>query len=93
MENKNAIIGNIIVVGRRWFQRTYGNTYHTVTIYVNGESLQTDSVIYGYGEHYKQTAHNLLVKSGYDVPTDYFDFLNLNNVIFDVFDVSKKKEL
>lgn len=53
--------GDIItIVGRRWFQRTYGNTYHTVSVSVNGVSLGTSLKQYGYGDQYKQTAHEML---------------------------------
>ena len=83
---------NAVVVGRKWFQRTYGNTYHSVTIYIDGVTLY-EPFTYGYGSHYKQTAHTLLKKSGYNVPENYTDFLMLGNIVFDEYDVSRKGDL
>ena len=31
-------IKTLEISGKRWFQRTYGNTYHTTTVIVNGEN-------------------------------------------------------
>lgn len=33
-------IKTLEVIGKRWFQRSYGNTYHTATIIVNGEKTE-----------------------------------------------------
>ena len=52
---------SILVVGRRWFRKTYGNTYHTATIYVDGECVHKSETHYGYGDHYVQTAWEWLV--------------------------------
>ena len=45
---------------RRWFQKTYGNTYHSVRIYHNGELLAHNPFQYGYGDQCLQTAFDLL---------------------------------
>lgn len=42
--------------GRRWFQKSAGNTYHSVRIYENGELIHSSGQHYGYGEQYLQTA-------------------------------------
>ena len=59
----------IDVHARKWFDRVNGNTYHTVKIYIegNGESdtLKTDGIVYGYDDHYEQTACEMLNKAGY----------------------------
>lgn len=55
---------SIVVQGRRWRQRTYGNTYHTVSVIVDGEHIGTSPITYGYGDHYMQTAHEILVEKG-----------------------------
>ena len=62
-------IKTLEVIGKRWFQRSYGNTYHTATIIVNGEELKSD-IKYGYGTAYLQTAADTLRENGYDVPVD-----------------------
>lgn len=49
----------IIIDGRRWFQKTYGNTYHAVTVTIDGQSYQSGRH-YGYGNQYAQTAFDML---------------------------------
>lgn len=56
---------SVVVVGRRWFQRTYGNTYHTALIVVNGQTVAKTPKAYGYGDHYLQTAGDWLEQNGY----------------------------
>ena len=60
----------IIIDARRWFDRTYGNTYHSVTVTVK-HTRKEDLVLrcdfaYGYDEQYLQTAHELLHPTRYD---------------------------
>lgn len=62
-------INTMKIEGKRWFQRSYGNTYHTVKIYVDGEILKSE-ITYGYGSHYLQTAAELLKENGYEIPED-----------------------
>lgn len=62
-------INTMKIEGKRWFQRSYGNTYHTVKVFVNGEVLKSE-ITYGYGSHYLQTAAELLKENGYDIPED-----------------------
>lgn len=45
-------VQSIFLVGRRWFERTNGNTYHTVEIYVNDEFVHKIPMTYGYGDQY-----------------------------------------
>ena len=86
-------IKTLEVIGKRWFQRSYGNTYHTVTVVVNGEEFKSD-IKYGYENAYLQTAADLLRANGYEVPED-------NNEAFRVMckhphsveDVNRKKDL
>ena len=55
---------HVIVQGRRWFQKTYGNTYNTVRIIVDGESLDPLPMEYGYGDFYLQRAADELDRRG-----------------------------
>jgi hypothetical protein len=57
-------IQSVNIVGRRWFQKTYGNTYHTAEIFVNGERLHKTEEEYGYGDQYQETALQWLEKQG-----------------------------
>lgn len=44
------------IIGRRWFQKTYGNTYHTAEVLINGKSVYKSMRSYGYGDQYLTTA-------------------------------------
>lgn len=72
------------IYGKRWFQKTYGNTYHSVTILINNE-VYYQGCSYGYGNQYIETAKQLLKAAGYD----------LNKIEFEnhVKDVNRKKDL
>ena len=56
------------ILGRRWFQRTYGNTYHTAEIFIDGKLVHKTPKAYGYGDGYVQSAQEWLVKKGYLSP-------------------------
>lgn len=60
-----AKVRAIAVIGRRWFQKTNGNTYHSVAIYVNNEFVFRNPYECGYGNHWEQTAQEWLEKNGY----------------------------
>lgn len=61
------------IVAKKWFQSTYGNTYHSVSVFkVSGTGTKYKKELvgrvpfaYGYGEQYLQTAHEILQKAGY----------------------------
>jgi hypothetical protein len=44
------------IEGRRWFQRTYGNTYHSVRIWIDGVEVAYLPYQYGYGDQFLETA-------------------------------------
>lgn len=56
---------SIHIEGRRWFQRLYGNTYHSVRVWVDGELELYSGETYGYGDQYLQTAFEWLFANGY----------------------------
>lgn len=56
---------SITVIGRRWFQRTYGNTYHTSEIIVDGKTVHKTPREYGYGDQYAYTAWDWLIANGF----------------------------
>jgi hypothetical protein len=64
------LIASISIAARRWFQKSYGNTYHRVHVLIEfKDSTQArkflDSGIhYGYGDQYQQTAVDLLRAEG-----------------------------
>ena len=58
-------IKSIRFVGARWTQKTYGNTYHKVKVYVNGRLIATSPIKYGYGSQYVVTGKRILKDKGY----------------------------
>lgn len=64
MENKEPI-KTITVLGRKWWDKVNGNTYHTARIMVNGVTVGKTEFSYGYGDHYVQSAADWLEKNGY----------------------------
>lgn len=53
-------VSSVTVVGRRWFNRSQGNTYHSAEILVNGLVVRQIPYEYGYGEQYEQSAADWL---------------------------------
>ena len=55
------------ISGRRRFQKTYGNTYHSTTIseLVDGQRVELVYIPsqYGYGDQYRQTGRERLAKN------------------------------
>ena len=58
-------LDSVVVIGRKWFDKHYGNTYHTSSVYINGKFVKKSPMEYGYGECYLQTAHKILRENGY----------------------------
>lgn len=57
-------VNNITIDARRWFQKTYGNTYHSVRVYVNNELIGDHPLVYGHGEQYLMSAFEILSEHG-----------------------------
>ncbi len=53
------------IEGRRWFQRTFGNTYHSVRIFKDGQLVAHLPRQYGYGDQFLQTAWEWLGAHGH----------------------------
>jgi hypothetical protein len=51
--------------GRAWFDKTGGNTYHSVRIWVNGQIVAVVPMRYGYDNAYQVSAIEQLVELGY----------------------------
>lgn len=52
---------SIIINGRRWFNKSTGNTYHSATIIVDGEYVEGVPYAYGYDQQYVDSAFAKLV--------------------------------
>lgn len=86
-------IDTLEIIGKRWFQKSFGNTYHTATVVVNGEELKS-GITYGYGNHYLTTAAELLKANGYDIPDDNAKaFAMMTKYEHNATDVKRKKDL
>ncbi len=56
---------NITLIGRRWFQKSYGNTYCTCTVIVDGKTVHKTPEEYGYGSYYEQAGLEWLDANGH----------------------------
>lgn len=86
----------LLIEGRRWFQRTYGNTYHSVRIYEDGALLASLPYQYGYGDGYLQTALDWLKANGKapaDAPYGTRYLREELGATWTVSDVTRKKDL
>lgn len=86
------------IIAKRWFQRSNGNTYHSVNVYKNGELLDRVPFTYGYGNHYEQTALAMLQKLSIASPeTTVFwkwqEEYGRDKVLVICEDVKRKKDL
>ncbi len=93
-------IRSITVIGRRWRDRKFGNTYHTATIFVNDEEVGRVPFSYGGDSMYEQSASEWLQANGYlpdlgrkNVPLRIrAESLGIK-LVRDVSDVARKKDL
>lgn len=91
------------VSGRRWFQRTYGNTYNTVRIYKDGKLIADLPLEYGYGDYYLQRAHEWLGQHDFPELAEKREnggwvhhttiFFREHGISYDVADVPRQKDL
>ena len=56
---------SVTISGRRWFQRSYGNTYHTARILVGCSFAIQLPKGYGYGDYWAQRCREFLRDAGY----------------------------
>jgi len=94
---------SLVVIGRLWFDKVNGNTYHSVNVYVDGKHAFYVPLTYGYGNHYLQTAGEELEKRGLIKLEKYksggkqslWQYCKDNNIVLSYEDVpvSRKKDL
>ena len=90
-------IKKYVIIANRWFDKINGNTYHSVVV-IDTENfsklIYQSGRVYGYGESYKQTAYDGLLKLDLVKEEDRFNHeLNKNRFLFICSDVKTKKEL
>jgi hypothetical protein len=101
----NQPFNSISIVGRRWFQKSYGNTYNTVEIEIFTDAGVFEILLpmeYGYGDYYMQRAWAALSADGwlnitrnsngsYNTPNwSERENLNIHNKVIDV---NRKRDL
>jgi len=95
---------NIIIIGKRWFDKANGNTYFSSKALVNGNEVCSIDFQYGYGDHYITETFELLEKLGYlpgvkhhnnGSSEPFWSYCERNNIVYNhyVIDVSRKKDL
>jgi hypothetical protein len=95
-------IKTLHISGRRWFDRTYGNTYHSVMVVFDGVTHYI-GYTYGYGDCYIQTAFEWLEQEGIvslrrssnGMPEAYWQWAARTGCkyTYDVADVQRKRDL
>lgn len=79
---KKLLLGpKIHIHGLRWFQKTYGNTYNQVKIYLDDELAAFLPEEYGYGEYYLQRAWEWLMAHGYVPRNESYSTVYLREVL------------
>ena len=60
-----------LAVARRWFDKVYGNTYHSVRVTrCRDGKIIAHELTYGYGDQYRQTALGIMHRAGW-LPKKY----------------------
>lgn len=105
---KDMNIERFHIKGVRWFQRSYGNTYHVayISALIDGVwvELGTTEKEYGYGEQYLCTAGKWLIDNGIIEDKPYsnlnngyqlnsYSFREENNIDCNVVDVKRQKDM
>lgn len=55
---------SVVIIGKLWFQKSFGNTYHSAQIIVDGVEVEGVKFEYGYGDQYLWTAFEKLESLG-----------------------------
>lgn len=77
------------IEARRWFQKSYGNTYHSVKVYRNKKLIGHEPFTYGYGDQWIQTAQKFLP----ELETPTLKGLRDIGATYSLKDVKRKKDL
>jgi len=102
--NTNGQVKSITVIGRRWFDRVNGNTYHAAHTLVNGEPGPNVAFQYGYGSQYEYNAAMELDRAGIIQLESYGEgkpkeslwrYCERNGIAYskDVADMNRKKDV
>jgi len=85
---------NYVFLVKKWFDKANGNTYHSVEYHdFNTGKTITSGIVYGYEDHYKQTAYAMMVEHGYSTDPSPEDFWKNNSIYYHVVEVSRRRDL
>lgn len=62
---ESKIQRSLFIEGREWFDKTYGNSYFSARIWVDGAQVAILTFQYGYGDQYLYEAQKKLLELGY----------------------------
>lgn len=86
-----------VINAKKWFDKINGNTYHSVQVFQDGVLIAHEPYTYGYGNHYEQTALELLQSKGiakkFDILWKFAESIGRDNVLTIVNQVNRKKDL
>ena len=89
-------MNKFVIIGKKWFDKLYGNTYHSVVVIdvKTNECIVDVPFSYGYGEQWKHTAYDYLVNKKIVKEKDRHNHeLNRKRFIYVCSDVQRKKDL
>ncbi len=93
-------VSSITLIGRRWFNRGPGNTYHSCEVLVNGQRVHRIDYAYGYGSAWadsgliwlKNNGHLCGIDPGREMLSSYCERMGIAYSEH-VTDVTRKKDL
>lgn len=91
-------MNSITIIGKRWFNRRTGNTYHSAQILIDGQTIHIIDYAYGYDQAYLDNAVNWL-KTNHLIKIDehepIWNYCKKNNIKFEysVSNVQRKSDL
>jgi hypothetical protein len=54
---------SVFIEARQWHDRTYGNTYYSARVFIDGQELYTTGMRYGYEYQYEHdVTHDLITR-------------------------------
>ena len=65
MNKEKKITRSLFIEGREWHDKTYGNTYFSARLWVDGGQVAILTFQYGYGDQYLYEAQKKLLELGY----------------------------
>ena len=65
MLNRSKTKRSVFIECREWHDKTYGNTYYSARVFVDGVHLYSTGTRYGYGDQHKHDITTELVARGY----------------------------